>query len=94
VKAKKLRGDRGGEIAKLFARHIKLEEHTNYLKRTKVGAAIGTSGRLGKLLEIGMLNYSMVIYELLHIFQMHCPYLHSRTLSWTYHTVMRRSVRY
>jgi hypothetical protein len=27
-KTRKLRSDRGGEVAKLFARHIKLEEHT------------------------------------------------------------------
>jgi len=54
LKTRTLRGDRGGEIAKLFARHIKLEEHVTYLKRTKIGAAVGTSGRLGKLLEIGL----------------------------------------
>lgn len=53
LKTRKLRGDKGGEIAKLFARHIKLEEHTVYLKRTKIGAAVGTSGRLGKLFENG-----------------------------------------
>ena len=50
LKDKKLRGDKGGEVAKLFAKHFKLEEHVKYLKRTKVGAAVGTPGRIGKLL--------------------------------------------
>jgi protein CMS1 len=50
LKGKKLRGEKGGEVAKLFARHFKLEEHVTYLKRTKVGAAVGTPGRIGKLL--------------------------------------------
>ncbi|KAK7466929.1 Protein cms1 [Stygiomarasmius scandens] len=50
LKDKKLRGDKGGEVAKLFAKHFKLSEHVSYLKRTKVGAAVGTPGRIGKLL--------------------------------------------
>jgi protein CMS1 len=50
LKDKRLRGEKGGEVAKLFAKHFKLEEHVAYLKRTKVGAAVGTPGRIGKLL--------------------------------------------
>jgi protein CMS1 len=50
---RKHRGSKGGEIAKLFARHFKLQEHIAYLKRTKVGVAVGTPGRLGQLLETG-----------------------------------------
>ena len=50
LKNKKLRGDKGGEVAKLFSRHIKLEEHVTYLRRTKIGSAVGTPGRVGKLL--------------------------------------------
>ena len=53
LKDKRLRGDKGGDVAKLFAKHFKLEEHVAYLKKTKVGAAVGTPGRLGKLLENG-----------------------------------------
>jgi protein CMS1 len=53
LKDGKLRGDKGGEVAKLFARHFKLQDHVSYLKRTKVGAAVGTPGRIGKLLEAG-----------------------------------------
>ena len=53
LKDKKLRGEKGGDVAKLFAKHIKLEEHVTYLRRTKLSAAAGTPGRLGKLLESG-----------------------------------------
>ena len=59
LKSKKIRGDKGGDVAKLFARHFKLEEHVMYLKRTKVGAAVGTPGRIGKLLcETGSSNFT------------------------------------
>ncbi|KAG5639603.1 hypothetical protein H0H81_010805 [Sphagnurus paluster] len=50
LKDKKLRGEKGGEVAKLFAKHFKLSEHITHLKRTKIGAAVGTPGRIGKLL--------------------------------------------
>lgn len=40
LKSKKLRGDKGGDVAKLFARHFKLEEHVAYLKRTKIGSGM------------------------------------------------------
>jgi protein CMS1 len=50
LKDKRLRGDKGGEVAKLFAKHFKISEHVTYLKRTKIGAAAGTPGRIGKLL--------------------------------------------
>lgn len=59
LKDKKLRGDKGGEVAKLFAKHIKLEEHVTFLRRTKLSAAAGTPGRLGKLLEAG--NWNVLI---------------------------------
>ncbi|KAJ4488185.1 U3-containing 90S pre-ribosomal complex subunit-domain containing protein [Lentinula aciculospora] len=38
LKDKRLRGEKGGEVAKLFARHFRLTEHCSYLKRTKVDA--------------------------------------------------------
>ena len=57
LKDKSLRGEKGGEVAKLFSKHIKLADHVTYLKQTKVGAAVGTPGRIGKLLcESGELN--------------------------------------
>lgn len=37
LKHKNLRGDKAGEVAKLFAKHIKLADHVTYLTRTKVG---------------------------------------------------------
>ncbi|KAI0029829.1 U3-containing 90S pre-ribosomal complex subunit-domain containing protein [Vararia minispora EC-137] len=50
LRSKKLRGEKGGEVAKLFAKHFKLQEHVAYLKKTKVGSAVGTPSRIGKLL--------------------------------------------
>ena len=50
LKDRRLRGEKGGDVAKLFAKHFKLEEHVAYLRRTKIAAAVGTPGRLGKLL--------------------------------------------
>ncbi|KAL1755343.1 U3-containing 90S pre-ribosomal complex subunit-domain containing protein [Schizophyllum commune] len=50
LKNKKLRGEKGGDVAKLFAKHFKLQDHVQYLKRTAIGAAVGTPGRVGKLL--------------------------------------------
>lgn len=62
LKNEKLRGEKGGEVAKLFAKHFKLAEHVTYLRRTKVGAAVGTPGRIGKLLcETGA--FYCVIWE-------------------------------
>ncbi|KAG8785749.1 hypothetical protein FRC20_012030 [Serendipita sp. 405] len=45
-----MRGPKSGEIAKLFARHFKLEEHAQYLQNHHVCAGVGTAGRIGKLL--------------------------------------------
>ncbi|EJD52902.1 hypothetical protein AURDEDRAFT_110754 [Auricularia subglabra TFB-10046 SS5] len=48
---RKLQTDKSGQVAKLFAKHLKVEDQVAYLRRTKVVAAVGTPGRLGKLLE-------------------------------------------
>ena len=37
------------DIGKLFAKHIKLADHVEYLTKTKLGIAVGTPGRIGKL---------------------------------------------
>ncbi|KIL68642.1 hypothetical protein M378DRAFT_900200 [Amanita muscaria Koide BX008] len=50
-KDKKLKGSKGGEVAKLFGKHFKLAQHIAYLKKMKVGVAVGTPGRIGKLLQ-------------------------------------------
>ena len=82
LKTKKLRGEKGGDVAKLFARHIKLEDHVTYLRRAKIGSgerfpsyarvldlfigilAVGTPGRIGKLLcETGMSYGTFVLCE-------------------------------
>jgi protein CMS1 len=50
LKNKTLQGEKGSGVAKLFAKHFKLEEHVKHLKKTKIGTAVGTPGRVGKLL--------------------------------------------
>lgn len=71
LKDKRLRGEKGGEVAKLFAKHFKLAEHVSYLKRTKVGAAAGTPGRIGKLLcETGRPSFQTMATHP-HLKQMH-----------------------
>jgi protein CMS1 len=61
LRDKTLRGDKGGDVAKLFAKHFKISDQVSYLKRTKVGCAVGTPGRIGKLLsETGMFFSSSV----------------------------------
>ncbi|KAJ7489918.1 U3-containing 90S pre-ribosomal complex subunit-domain containing protein [Mycena galericulata] len=68
LKDKKLRGEKGGEVAKLFAKHFKLAEHVTYLRRTKVGSAVGTPGRIGKLLcETDALTVSALSHIILDI---------------------------
>ncbi|KAF9228002.1 hypothetical protein BS17DRAFT_415778 [Gyrodon lividus] len=68
LKDKRLRGDKGGDAAKLFAKHFKLEEHVSYLRRSKIGSAAGTPGRVGKLLcETGALAVSQLTHIILDI---------------------------
>ena len=58
-----MRGAKGGDVAKLFAKHFKLEEHAEYLRRTLVSAGVGTPGRLGRLLsETGMFFHAFHFY--------------------------------
>ncbi|KIJ17350.1 hypothetical protein PAXINDRAFT_10191 [Paxillus involutus ATCC 200175] len=68
LKDKRLRGDKGGDVAKLFSKHFKLEEHVSYLRRSKIGSAVGTPGRIGKLLcETGALALSQLTHIILDI---------------------------
>jgi protein CMS1 len=58
-----MKGTKGGDVAKLFAKHFRLEEHAEYLRRTLVGAGVGTPGRLGRLLsETGMPSHAQSLY--------------------------------
>ncbi|OBZ75592.1 Protein cms1 [Grifola frondosa] len=68
LKDKRLRGEKGGDVAKLFAKHFKVEEHVAYLRRTKIAAAVGTPGRLGKLLcDTSALSTSALTHIILDV---------------------------
>ncbi|OAX41317.1 hypothetical protein K503DRAFT_780762 [Rhizopogon vinicolor AM-OR11-026] len=68
LKDKRLRREKGADVAKLFARHFKVEEHVAYLKRSKIGSAVGTPGRIGKLLcETDALSVSQLTHIILDI---------------------------
>ncbi|KAF7791247.1 hypothetical protein EIP86_002261 [Pleurotus ostreatoroseus] len=67
LKDKELRGEKGGDVAKLFAKHIKLEEHIAFLRRTKLGAAAGTPGRIGKLLERDALSTAALTHIIVDV---------------------------
>ncbi|KAI1080550.1 U3-containing 90S pre-ribosomal complex subunit-domain containing protein [Whalleya microplaca] len=47
---------KGNTVAKLFAKHIKLEESTQFLKKYRTGIAVGTPMRLDALVENGSLK--------------------------------------
>ena len=66
LKDKKLLGNQAGDVAKLFARHIKLPEHVSYLQRTFVSAAAGTPGRIAKLIEEPS-SFSLPWFPLAHL---------------------------
>ncbi|KAF8478975.1 U3-containing 90S pre-ribosomal complex subunit-domain containing protein [Russula ochroleuca] len=66
LKNKTLQGEKGAGVAKLFAKHVKLEEHVELLKKTKIGTAVGTPGRVGKLLcDTG--KYALSVSALTHV---------------------------
>ncbi|KAK2460546.1 hypothetical protein APHAL10511_007016 [Amanita phalloides] len=68
LKDKRLRDQGGGEVAKLFAKHFKVGEHIAYLKRTKIGVAVGTPGRIGRLLcETDALSVSALSHIMLDV---------------------------
>ena len=48
---KKFKSHGKAEIAKLFARHFKLSEHIEYVKKTPINIAVGTPGRIVGLVE-------------------------------------------
>ncbi|KAI9433980.1 U3-containing 90S pre-ribosomal complex subunit-domain containing protein [Lactarius indigo] len=68
LKNKTLRGEKSAGVAKLFAKHCKLEEHINLLKKTKFGSAVGTPSRVGKLLcETDALSVSALTHIVLDV---------------------------
>jgi len=48
---KKFRSHGKAEVAKLFAKHFKLSEHIDYVKKTRINIAVGTPGRIKALIE-------------------------------------------
>ncbi|KAG4305993.1 hypothetical protein PORY_000903 [Pneumocystis oryctolagi] len=48
------------DVAKLFAKHIKLKDHINYLSRTRLTIAVGTPGRISDLIENGALKVNFL----------------------------------
>eukprot|EP01134_Creolimax_fragrantissima_P007954 CFRG7954T1 len=51
-------------VAKLFAKHFKVEEQVKYLQQHAVRIAVGTPNRIHKLIEEGALNLSNLTYIL------------------------------
>jgi protein CMS1 len=45
-------------VAKLFAKHIKLQDSAKFLKSTRTGIAVGTPQRLKALMDDGSFSYS------------------------------------
>jgi protein CMS1 len=52
---KKVSGE-GTAVAKLFAKHIKVEAQVKQLQRSHTGVGVGTPARLLQLIEIGALS--------------------------------------
>ncbi|KAG8687684.1 hypothetical protein FRC09_013350 [Ceratobasidium sp. 395] len=66
-----LKGESGGEIAKLFAKHFKLKDHVAYLAKTRVGVAVGTPARLSQLLAepdaLSVKALSHIVLDMSHL---------------------------
>ncbi|CAI6094074.1 unnamed protein product [Clonostachys chloroleuca] len=59
-------------VAKLFAKHMKIEEQITYLKSKKTGIAVGTPARLADLIDNGALsleNLERLVVDASHIDQ-------------------------
>jgi protein CMS1 len=44
------------KVAKLFAKHIKIQDSINFLKSSRTGIAVGTPQRLKDLMDDGGIN--------------------------------------
>lgn len=49
-------------VAKLFAKHIKIEEAKQFLERSRVSIGVGTPQRIIDLLESGMLSFPAIVF--------------------------------
>ncbi|EMR09335.1 hypothetical protein PNEG_02290 [Pneumocystis murina B123] len=54
-----------GDVAKLFAKHIKLKDHINYLSRTRLTIAVGTPGRILDLINCDSLKVDFLNWIIL-----------------------------
>jgi protein CMS1 len=69
----------GGEIAKLFAKHFKVADQVKYLSHSRIAVAVGTPGRVAKLLENGEYRVDRLNLRLLTFRRVenlapdHCP---------------------
>eukprot|EP00002_Diphylleia_rotans_P039885 TRINITY_DN9368_c0_g1_i1.p1 TRINITY_DN9368_c0_g1~~TRINITY_DN9368_c0_g1_i1.p1 ORF type:complete len:375 (-),score=108.36 TRINITY_DN9368_c0_g1_i1:69-1193(-) len=54
-----------GQVAKLFAKHIKLQEHVEMLQNKIIKIAVGTPNRILKLAEMGELRFTCAQYVIL-----------------------------
>ncbi|QRV86722.1 U3 containing 90S pre-ribosomal complex subunit [Ceratobasidium sp. AG-Ba] len=66
-----LKGESGGDIAKLFAKHFKLKDHMAYLAKTRIGVAVGTPARLSQLLSepdvLSVKALSHIVLDMSHL---------------------------
>jgi protein CMS1 len=53
------------KIGKLFAKHLKLQDQLDFLKKNKISAAVGTPNRVLKLIQEGALNLDGLDFVLL-----------------------------
>ncbi|KAL2269538.1 hypothetical protein VTJ83DRAFT_1722 [Remersonia thermophila] len=63
---------KGSPVAKLFAKHFKLEEQVSFLQKTRTGIAVGTPQRLIDLIEndaLSLENLKRVVVDASHIDQ-------------------------
>jgi len=56
---------KGGEVAKLFAKHFKLAEHCTYCEKTKFAIGAGTPDRILKLIEADALKLDALTHLVL-----------------------------
>ncbi|KAK3394110.1 U3-containing 90S pre-ribosomal complex subunit-domain containing protein [Podospora didyma] len=72
VRAVRTFQQKGNPVAKLFAKHFKLEEQVSFLKKTRTGIAVGTPQRLMDLIDDGALNITSlrrIVIDASHIDQ-------------------------
>ena len=71
-----------------------LQDHVTYLRRTRIGAAVGTPGRLGKLLELGEFtaHFPMTRTECIESDSMAVSALTHIIIDLSYRDAKRRSV--